>query len=78
MAISKAIEDELRDAWIRGTLSESPIDRLWRRAPSQPRIVALPNGAPVPATPWQRRPDWRAAPRAAFVGRLRRRRGSID
>ncbi len=34
------------------------------------RIHAVPNGVPVPERPWQRRPDWRKAPRAVFVGRL--------
>jgi glycosyltransferase involved in cell wall biosynthesis len=34
------------------------------------RIQALPNGVPVPLDPWQRRPGWRTAPRAVFVGRL--------
>jgi glycosyltransferase involved in cell wall biosynthesis len=34
------------------------------------KIHALPNGVSVPETPWQRRPDWRASPRAVFVGRL--------
>jgi glycosyltransferase involved in cell wall biosynthesis len=37
--------------------------------------VALPNGVPVPERPWQRRPEWRAAPRAAFVGRLAPEKG---
>lgn len=34
------------------------------------RIHDLPNGVPIPIRPWQRRPDWRDAPRASFVGRL--------
>jgi glycosyltransferase involved in cell wall biosynthesis len=75
VAISKAIEDELRQAWQGGTLSPSPIDRLLRSPASPPRIVALPNGVPVPERPWQRRPEWRAAPRAAFVGRLAPEKG---
>ena len=37
--------------------------------------MSIPNGVPVPPTPWQRRPDWRAAPRAAFVGRLAPEKG---
>ena len=32
--------------------------------------LSMPNGVPGPATPWQPRPDWHAAPRAVFVGRL--------
>ena len=37
--------------------------------------MPLPNGVPVPSTPWQRRLDWRASPRAAFVGRLAPEKG---
>ncbi|WP_406697971.1 glycosyltransferase family 4 protein [Singulisphaera sp. Ch08] len=39
------------------------------------RIQSLPNGVPVPTTPWQPRPDWRSAPRAHFVGRLAPEKG---
>ncbi|MGO9811448.1 MAG: glycosyltransferase [Isosphaeraceae bacterium] len=39
------------------------------------RIHALPNGVPVPESAWQRRPDWRTAPRAVFVGRLAPEKG---
>jgi glycosyltransferase involved in cell wall biosynthesis len=39
------------------------------------RIRSLPNGVPVPESPWQRRPDWRTAPRAVFVGRLAPEKG---
>jgi glycosyltransferase involved in cell wall biosynthesis len=39
------------------------------------RIVAVPNGVPVPEAPWQPRPDWHAAPRAVFAGRLAREKG---
>ena len=46
-----------------------------RRATIPARIHALPNGVPVPESPWQRRPDWRAAPRAVFVGRLAPEKG---
>ena len=44
-------------------------------APPSPRIASIPNGVPVPPAPWQRRPDWRTAPRAAFVGRLAPEKG---
>jgi glycosyltransferase involved in cell wall biosynthesis len=71
VAISQAIEDELRSAYRAGTMRSSRSER----APAEPRIVALPNGVPVPAQPWQRRPDWRAAPRAVFVGRLAPEKG---
>jgi len=39
------------------------------------RLHALPNGVPVPDNPWQRRDDWRSAPRAAYVGRLAPEKG---
>jgi glycosyltransferase involved in cell wall biosynthesis len=39
------------------------------------KIHALPNGVPVPDPPWQRRDNWRAAPRAVFVGRLAPEKG---
>ena len=39
------------------------------------RIHDLPNGVPVPEHPWQRRADWRSAPRAVFVGRLAPEKG---
>ncbi len=71
VTISKAIEDELRGAWRAGTMRSSRFDR----SPAEPRIVSIPNGVPVPAQPWQRRPDWRAAPRAVFVGRLAPEKG---
>jgi len=34
------------------------------------KIHDLPNGVPIPRQAWQRRPDWREAPHAVFVGRL--------
>jgi glycosyltransferase involved in cell wall biosynthesis len=71
VAISKAIEDELQDAWHSGTMRDSRRDD----ATTEPRIVSIPNGVPVPPVPWQRRPDWRAKPRAAFVGRLAPEKG---
>ena len=39
------------------------------------RIHDLPNGVPVPARPWQRRPGWQDAPHALFVGRLAPEKG---
>ncbi len=71
VAISRAIEAELQDAWHTGTMRDPRRDD----APAEPRIVSIPNGVPVPPTPWQRRPDWRAEPRAAFVGRLAPEKG---
>ena len=34
------------------------------------KIHDLPNGVPIPARAWQRRPGWERAPHAVFVGRL--------
>jgi glycosyltransferase involved in cell wall biosynthesis len=39
------------------------------------RIVDLPNGVPVPASPWTERPGWSDAPRAVYVGRLAPEKG---
>jgi glycosyltransferase involved in cell wall biosynthesis len=75
VAISRSVEDELRRAWLDGTMRRSRRDELRRRTPEEPRIEAIPNGVPVPAKPWQRRPDWRAAPRAIFLGRLAPEKG---
>src|SRR5207245_6683597 len=66
---------ELLRAWRAGTMRPSWLDRRSDRPPDQPRIVAIPNGVPVPERPWQRRPDWRSAPRAVFVGRLAPEKG---
>jgi len=75
VAISKSIEDELREAWHTGTMRPSRSAGTDERTTDAPRIVAIPNGVPVPETAWQRRPDWRAAPRAVFVGRLAPEKG---
>ena len=40
-----------------------------------PRIVSIPNGVPVPESPWHIRPAWETAPRAVFVGRLAPEKG---
>jgi len=58
VAISKAVEEELRRAGI-----------------ERERIHRLPNGVPVPEPPWQRRPDWKAEPRAVSIGRLAPEKG---
>jgi glycosyltransferase involved in cell wall biosynthesis len=75
VAISRAIEDELREAWATGTMRASPGDATHLSCRAGPRIVSIPNGVPVPPAPWQRRPGWRAEPRAAFVGRLAPEKG---
>jgi glycosyltransferase involved in cell wall biosynthesis len=75
VAISKSIEHELRDAWTCGTMRRSPLAETLHRTPETPRIESIPNGVPVPELAWQRRPDWSAAPRAIFVGRLAPEKG---
>jgi len=75
VAISKSIEDELREAWNTGMMRRSRIGEAFHRTPETPRIVEIPNGVPVPETAWQPRHQWRAAPRAVFVGRLAPEKG---
>jgi glycosyltransferase involved in cell wall biosynthesis len=75
VAISKSIEDELREAWRTGTLRPSRSAEMDHRTSEAPRIVAIPNGVPVPETAWQRRSEWQTAPRAVFVGRLAPEKG---
>jgi glycosyltransferase involved in cell wall biosynthesis len=75
VVISKAIEQELRDAWWSGTMQFSPLQEMFRRTPGEPPIISIPNGVPVPPIRWQRRLEWRAAPRAMFVGRLATEKG---
>ena len=48
---------------------------MFHHTPEVPPIVAISNGVPIPETAWQRRPEWRAAPRAVFVGRLAPEKG---
>jgi glycosyltransferase involved in cell wall biosynthesis len=52
------------------SISTAISDELRQAGYDASKIVSLPNGVPVPKTSWSRRPDWRAAPRAVFVGRL--------
>jgi glycosyltransferase involved in cell wall biosynthesis len=75
VAISKSIEQELREAWHTGTMRSSPLQELFHRTPDAPPIIPISNGVPVPETLWQCRPEWRAAPRAVFVGRLAPEKG---
>jgi glycosyltransferase involved in cell wall biosynthesis len=43
VAISKAIEAELREAWQTGTMRASRLDDASRRSPAGPRIASIPN-----------------------------------
>jgi glycosyltransferase involved in cell wall biosynthesis len=75
VAISKSIEQEVREAWSSGTMRSSPWQEIFHRTPHQPPITPISNGVPVPERAWQRRPEWRTAPRAVFVGRLAPEKG---
>jgi glycosyltransferase involved in cell wall biosynthesis len=75
VSISKAIEQELRDSYQAGTMRPLRSKSTAHAKEDSPRIVAIPNGVPVPDVAWQRRPDWRRAPRAVFVGRLAPEKG---
>jgi glycosyltransferase involved in cell wall biosynthesis len=61
------------DAFV--AISPAVADELKRAGYDPARTHALPNGAPVPEPAWGRRPDWRAEPRAVFVGRLAPEKG---
>ena len=75
VSISKAIEQELRDGISSGNDAASAVKARDHGEEESPRIVAIPNGVPVPELAWQRRLDWRGAPRAVFVGRLAAEKG---
>lgn len=57
------------------SISAAITDELRRAGYEASRIHALPNGVPVPEPSWRRRDDWRAEPRAVFVGRLAPEKG---
>jgi glycosyltransferase involved in cell wall biosynthesis len=57
------------------SISPAVTEELRRAGYDPSKIHPLPNGVPVPEPSWQRRPDWRAAPRAVFVGRLAPEKG---
>jgi glycosyltransferase involved in cell wall biosynthesis len=61
------------DAFV--SISAAVADELKRAGYDPSKVHTLPNGVPVPEPAWQRRADWRAAPRAAFVGRLAPEKG---
>ena len=52
VAVSPAIETELRNAWERGTMRPAVLDSMFHRSPATPRVVMIPNGVPVPEVPW--------------------------
>lgn len=71
----RAIAERCRRADAFVAISKAVESELTADGYEPSRIVSLPNGVPVPEQPWNRRPDWRDAPRAAFVGRLAREKG---
>lgn len=70
VAISKAVEQELREAWARGPMSRASGSAGQAAQEPPPPIESIPNGVPVPMPPYARRASWREAPTAVFVGRL--------
>jgi glycosyltransferase involved in cell wall biosynthesis len=74
VAISASVEAELREALQSGIMRGLPFGTA-SQVPCAPRIVAIPNGVPVPHVPWQPRAEYRRAPRAVFVGRLAQEKG---
>jgi glycosyltransferase involved in cell wall biosynthesis len=75
IAISQPIEDELHKAWGSGSLQPGWLERQGRDERDKPRIVAIPNGVPIPKTPWRCRSEWTAQPHAIYVGRLAPEKG---
>ncbi|MGO9921522.1 MAG: glycosyltransferase family 4 protein [Isosphaeraceae bacterium] len=75
IAISAAVANELERAWQTGTLRPSWLFVASRHTPVSPRIVAIPNGVPIPERAWSIRSDWQQSPRAVFLGRLAPEKG---
>ncbi len=62
-----------RDAVV--SISKAIREELIQEGYEPSRIVDLPNGVPVPEQPWNRREEWKQAPRAVFIGRLAPEKG---
>jgi glycosyltransferase involved in cell wall biosynthesis len=75
VAISDAVEQELVHSWRVGTLRPPWLLETFRRTSVAPRIVAIPNGVPVPQKAWNPRNQWHESPCAIFVGRLAPEKG---
>jgi glycosyltransferase involved in cell wall biosynthesis len=71
----RRIAERCRQADAVVAISRAVEDELRRDGYDPRKIVSLPNGVPVPDPPWNRRPGWRDAPRAVFVGRLAPEKG---
>ena len=66
----RAISQRCKQATAIVAISKAVHEELLHEGYDPGKIVDLPNGVPVPSSPWNRRPIWREAPRAVFVGRL--------
>jgi glycosyltransferase involved in cell wall biosynthesis len=75
VSISESVEEEVENSLRSGTMRPTRPPRKSNSESDVPRIISIPNGVPVPETPWQIRPGWQTAPRAIFVGRLAPEKG---
>jgi glycosyltransferase involved in cell wall biosynthesis len=75
ICISKSIKDELEQSLDHGTMRPARTTRTSDLRPKTPRLISIPNGVPIPESPWQMRPAWNTAPRAIYVGRLAPEKG---
>lgn len=71
----KRIAEECKNADAIVSISSAITDELTHAGFDPSKIHPLPNGVPIPETPWNRRADWRARPRAIYVGRLAPEKG---
>ncbi|HEU5118067.1 MAG TPA: glycosyltransferase family 4 protein, partial [Isosphaeraceae bacterium] len=71
----KRIGQRCRQAEAVVAISRAIRDELLKDGYEPSRIIDLPNGVPVPETPWNRREGWTQAPRAVFTGRLAPEKG---
>ena len=61
------------DAFV--SISQAVTEELTKAGYDPTKIRPLPNGVPIPDPAWNRRPNWREAPRASFLGRLAPEKG---
>jgi glycosyltransferase involved in cell wall biosynthesis len=75
VSISKSVQEEIQKSLNSGTMRPFRAGEKRDSELVTPRIVSIPNGAVLPESTWQVRPNWQAAPRAIFVGRLAPEKG---